>query len=115
MSGNEYIMGREWETYLLPINQDIPVEAEDLVVWGSDSGKAVEWEEGEKPWTRSVDPEDVIYFDYEQTKVDLDRSDYGPSVWGRLTEEWKGHPKGTIAFGVFSHARDGKQTILVEN
>ena len=112
----EYPLDRQWKTYRVHLkDHNVPVyKKDDVVDVTLGSRVASEWEE--KGYHSSIgrpDPEDVIYWGFEQEEKTELNGRYGPAFSGRLSEEWRGHPKDALVFGVFSHVEQGEITVLV--
>lgn len=78
----------------------------DIYVCGAESERAKElWENGRR--------EKILYFDFEQLfGMDMDQV-YGVGSVGVLTEEWMGHPAGSLTMSVFRGITDSPPTIAV--
>lgn len=107
---------RNWKVYELEIGDDYrtlrelltSTEETGLKSCGSSSEVAIDH------FKRTGSVEGLFFFDTEQIFMDLDDVVYGQMALGKLTQEWRGHPAGSLVFAVAKGVDEGKFTIGVE-
>ena len=107
---------RNWAVYELEIGVEYrtlrelltSTEETGLKSCGSSSQVAIDHFE------RTGSIEGLFFFDTEQVFMDLDDVVYGQMALGKLTQEWRGHPAGSLVFAVTKGVDEGKFTIGVE-
>lgn len=105
---------KEWVVYELEIHGEYKVlkeilsskEEVGLILCGSDSEVA----KGHFERTGSV--KKLFFFDTEQILMNLDKC-YGTMGFGGLTQEWRGHPVGSLVFVVAKGVEEGNFTVGV--
>ena len=106
---------RNWAVYELEIGVEYrtlrelltSTEETGLKSCGSSSQVAIDHFE------RTGSIKGLFFFDTEQVFMDLDGV-YGQLNLGKLTQEWRGHPAGSLVFAIAKGVDEGKFTIGVE-
>lgn len=103
---------RDWEVYELEIDSEWRelqklTETTGLTSCGASSAFALDH------FKRTSSIDGLFFYDTEQIFMDLDTV-YGELFLGKLTQEWRGHPVGSLVFAVTRITEKSKFTVAVE-